>query len=73
MYGGYMPFLLQYVLSLPFSLPILTHEQVLLAALVTRSPGCSLAQTALLKLDIVCTCFEHCKENVRMSTALVCA
>ncbi|PVG02755.1 hypothetical protein CPB86DRAFT_780172 [Serendipita vermifera] len=43
---------------------------VLLAALVTRSPGCSLAQTALLKLDIVCTCFEHCRDNVRMSTAL---
>lgn len=43
---------------------------VLLAALITRSPGSNLTPSALKKLDYALSCFEQCKENVRMSTAL---
>ncbi|KAG8872156.1 hypothetical protein FRC20_009718 [Serendipita sp. 405] len=43
---------------------------VLLAALVTRSPGSSLSASSLMKLDFACSCFEQCRSNVRMSTAL---
>ncbi|KAG8832049.1 hypothetical protein FRC17_002159 [Serendipita sp. 399] len=43
---------------------------VLLAALVTRSPGCSLAASSLTKLDYAYSCFEQCRSNLRMSTAI---
>ncbi|CAG7845937.1 SubName: Full=Uncharacterized protein {ECO:0000313/EMBL:CCA77995.1} [Serendipita indica DSM 11827] len=63
----------QYSVMVPRSYIWALHAfsaSVLLAALVTRCPGSSLSNVAMIKLGYACSIFEQCKDNVRMSTAL---